>query len=65
MTFLRTGTLKDSDFLGTQTYVLADGSSVPSQTFRIRMLKVGDRVIENVIGSVADVRGSLPLGQSF
>ena len=65
MTLLRTGTLKDSDFLGTQTYVLADGSRVPSQTFRIRMLKVGDRVIENVIGSVADVRGSLLLGQSF
>jgi predicted aspartyl protease len=65
MTLLRTGTLKDSDFLGTQTYVLADGSRVPSQTFRMRMLKVGDRVIENVIGSVADVRGSLLLGQSF
>jgi clan AA aspartic protease (TIGR02281 family) len=64
-TLIRAGTLKDSDFFGTQTYVLADGSKVPSQTFRIRTLKVGDRVIENVVGSVADVNGSLLLGQSF
>ena len=65
MTLVRTGTLKREDFLGTRTYVLADGSKVPSQTFRIRTLKVGDRVIENVVGSVADVEGSLLLGQSF
>jgi predicted aspartyl protease len=62
---LRTGTLKESDFLGTKTYVLADGSTVPSPTFRIRTLKVGDRIIENVIGAVADIKGSLLLGQSF
>jgi aspartyl protease family protein len=65
MTLLRTGTLKESDFLGTKTYVLADGSTVPSPTFRIRTLKVGDRIIENVIGAVADIKGSLLLGQSF
>ena len=64
-TLSRTGTLKESDFLGKRNYVLADGSIVPSETFRIRTLKVGDRVIENVIGSVADVKGSLLLGQSF
>lgn len=28
-------------------------------------MKVGDRTIENVIGAVADVTGSLLLGQSF
>jgi aspartyl protease family protein len=65
MVMVRTGTLEDSDFLGTQTYRLADGSTVPSQTFRIRTLKVGDRVIENVTGSVTGVEGSLLLGQSF
>jgi hypothetical protein len=37
----------------------------PSPTFRIRTLKVGDRIIENVIGAVADIKGSLLLGQSF
>ncbi len=65
MTLMRTGTLLESDFLGTKTYVLADGSKVPSRTFRIRSLKVGDTVVENVIGSMAAVEGSLLLGQSF
>jgi hypothetical protein len=45
LTLMRTGTLAGSDFLGTQTDVLADGSTMPSETFRIRTLKVGNRVI--------------------
>ncbi len=65
MTLMRTGTLKKTDFLGEKTYVLADGSKVPSQTFRIRSLKVGNKVIEDVNGSVASVKGGLLLGQSF
>jgi TPR repeat protein/predicted aspartyl protease len=65
MTLMRTGTLKESDFLGEKTYILADGSKVPSQTFRIRSLKVGNKILENVTGSVATVQGSLLLGQSF
>jgi len=65
MTLTRAGTIRSSDFLGTQRYKLADGSEVPSQTFRIRSLKVGDRILENVIGSIAPVQGSLLLGQSF
>ena len=65
LTLMRTGTLTGADFTGTNTYVLADGSRVPSQNFRIRSLKIGDRVLENVSGSVASVDGSLLLGQSF
>jgi aspartyl protease family protein len=65
LTLVRTGTLQKGDFLGTQTYQLADGSTVPSRTFRIRSLTVGDRVIQNVIGSMTNVEGSLLLGQSF
>lgn len=64
-TLWRTGTLADTDFAGTRTYVLADGSTIPSATFRIRSLRVGDRVLENVSGSVAPLQGSLLLGQSF
>ena len=64
-TLMRTGTLKESDFLGQQTYRLADGSKVPSRTFRIRSLKLGDKVLENVDGSVAPMQGPLLLGQSF
>ncbi|MFZ2107046.1 MAG: retroviral-like aspartic protease family protein [Roseiarcus sp.] len=65
LTLMRTGTLRQEDFLGTNTYVLADGSSVPSQTFRIRSLKVGDRVIEDVTATMGNVKGDLLLGQSF
>ncbi len=64
-TLMRTGTLTATDFTGTNTYVLADGSMVPSQTFRIRSLKVGNWVLENVSGSVGSWNGSLLLGQSF
>jgi aspartyl protease family protein len=65
MTLVRTGTITDDDFLGKQTYEMADGSTVPSQRFNIRSLMVGDRTLENVVGSIAPVAGSLLLGQSF
>lgn len=65
MTLMRTGTLKRTDYLAEKTYVLADGSEVPSQTFRIRSLKVGNKVLQNVNGSIAPVNGSLLLGRSF
>ena len=65
MTLTRTGTLKSDDFLGEQTYILADGSTVPSQRFVIRSLKVGDKVVDDVTGSVASVKGVPLLGQSF
>jgi len=65
LTLIRTGTIASTDFLGEQTYLLADGSTIPSKTFRIRSLKVGDKTLEGVVGSVAPVHGSLLLGQSF
>jgi aspartyl protease family protein len=65
LTLLRTGTLSNSDFLGSKNYRLANGTIVPSQTFRIHSLKVGDKVIENVTASTTNVEGSLLLGQSL
>jgi uncharacterized protein len=65
MTLIRTGSITNDDFLGKRTYTLADGTSVPSDTFRIRSLKVGNVVLENVMGSVASVNADLLLGQSF
>lgn len=64
-TLIRTGTITDSDFIGTGTYRLADGSTTSSRTFRIRSLKVGGIVLQNVVGSVTGSKGSLLLGQSF
>jgi predicted aspartyl protease len=65
LALMRAGTLTKADFLGTHTYILADGSKVPSQTFRIKSLKVGDTILENVVGSVGSGNGTLLLGQSF
>jgi predicted aspartyl protease len=64
-TLLRTETITDADFLDKQTYQLADGSTVPSQRFVIRTLKIGDKTLENVVGGIAPVAGTLLLGQSF
>jgi predicted aspartyl protease len=65
LTLIRTGTINDSDFLGNRTYQLADGSSLPSPIFRIRSLRVGSVRVSNVTASVAPVRATLLLGQSF
>ena len=64
-TLVRTGSFKGSDITSKHTYELTDGSKVQSFTFTIRSLKVGDKVVENVRGSVAAAEGSLLLGQSF
>jgi predicted aspartyl protease len=65
LTLFRTKTLSEQDFIGQQLYRLADGSSVPSNTFRIRSLKVGNLQLKNVVGNVGDVSGIPLLGQSF
>lgn len=64
-TLIRTKTITDQECLGQHTYVLADGSKVPSQQFRIRSLKVGNKTVENVVASIASVNGEILLGQSF
>jgi predicted aspartyl protease len=64
-TLMRTNTVTVEDFLGKQTYVLADGSRVPSQLFRIRSLRVGNKTVENVVASIASSNAMILLGQSF
>src|SRR5262249_7928832 len=64
-TLKRTGTIRDADIFGQKTYVWADGSKAQSVTFRIRPLKVGDKLVQNVTGSVPPSGGTLLLGQSF
>ena len=65
LTLIRTGTIGQSDFIGSQKYQLADGSVIDSPQFIIHTLKVGDLTVENVRVSIGDVKGSLLLGQSF
>jgi hypothetical protein len=64
-TLKRAGTIDDSDLLGRQIYVLADGSKSESMLFRIRSLKVDDVALQNVRASVSPAQGILLLGQSF
>jgi len=64
-TLNRAGTVEENDYVGKQTFVLADGTKSESMIFTIRSLKVGDIIIKNVKASVASARGSLLLGQSF
>lgn len=62
---MRAGTLTRADFLGKKSYELADGSTVRAETFRIRVLRVGNREIRDVMGSVAESGAGLLLGQTF
>jgi predicted aspartyl protease len=64
-TLIRTGTLQETDFIGKQNYKLADGSTIPSPTFRIRSLTVNKIEIGNVKARIASAAGELLLGQSF
>jgi predicted aspartyl protease len=65
LTLMRTGTIKQTDFIGVEKSRLANGSIVSSRTFIIRSLKVGDRTVTNVRANITNVAGSLLLGQSF
>jgi clan AA aspartic protease (TIGR02281 family) len=64
-TLKRTSTVKDDDLIGQQSYVLADGSTTQSAIFKIRSLKIGELVVEDVKASVTPAHASLLLGQSF
>jgi predicted aspartyl protease len=64
-TLIRTNTISDQDFIGVQTYILADGTKVPSAKFRIHQLKVGKTTLENVDASISSSKAEILLGQSF
>ena len=65
LTLLRSGTLKAADFTGSRTYLLADGSKLPSATFVMKSLRIGDRALRDVEGGISPIQGELLLGQSF
>ncbi len=64
-TLTRAGTISRADFIGTKTYVLADGSKLPSEAFILHELRVGSQVVDNVTASVVPIQGKLLLGQSL
>ncbi len=61
----QTGTLTDADFLGQKIYMMADGSKVPSDIYRIATLRIGRMVMQDVTVRVAAEKSEFLLGQSF
>jgi clan AA aspartic protease (TIGR02281 family) len=59
------GSIRSEDMLGSETYVMANGASIKAETFRIRSLKVGSIVLQNVRGVVSQYAGPPLLGMSF
>ena len=66
LTLIRTGTVTESDFVGTQKYVFADGSIANSNVFIIREIQIGNKVEKNVKASISNsIDAPLLLGQSI
>jgi predicted aspartyl protease len=65
MTLARAGTISEEDFIGSQTYTLADGSQLKGDQFRLREARLGNHIAHNVVASIGPVRGDLLLGQTF
>jgi clan AA aspartic protease (TIGR02281 family) len=64
-TLARTGTVTRSDFIGTGTAMLADGSRHASDNYVLHEMRVGDHIVRNVVASVVSVNGDPLLGQTF
>jgi clan AA aspartic protease (TIGR02281 family) len=64
-TLMKSGTMTGADLLGSKTYMLADGSMVPSKIYRMASLRIGGMVMQNVTVRIAAAKSSLLLGQSF
>jgi clan AA aspartic protease (TIGR02281 family) len=61
----RAGKLARGDFIGTRTYVMADGSKVPSRRILLREVTVGGQTVANVTASIGRPGSPPLLGQSF
>lgn len=61
----RAGTIKESDFIGSQNYQFADGSTAKSSVFNIKSIQIGNKEIKNVRASISNTLSApLLLGQS-
>jgi clan AA aspartic protease (TIGR02281 family) len=61
----QSGGIRDTDLTGRETYTMANGQARTALTFRIRALRIGPVLVENVRGSVLDYAGPPLLGMSF
>jgi clan AA aspartic protease (TIGR02281 family) len=61
----RQGTIKPEDSRGTASVVLADGSTHKEPRFLLRNLKVGDKILADILATVSPTGTDPLLGQSF
>lgn len=65
LTLIKTGTISESDFIGTQQYRFANGSTATSQVFYLNEVKVGDLTLKKVRATISNsVDAPMLLGQS-
>ena len=65
LVLMRNGSISPSDGRGSVTLINADGSSRKARRFVIHELKVGDRIVTKVLGTVSSPDTTPLLGQSF
>jgi aspartyl protease family protein len=59
------GTLTDEDFLGTLNFSDANGDITPGMVVRLRTVKIGNKILENIEASIVDNdKAPLLLGQT-
>jgi aspartyl protease family protein len=65
LTLIRTGTITDKDFIGTQTYQFADGTKAKSKILILKQLQIGNKIVYNVRATISNsLNAPLLLGQS-
>jgi aspartyl protease family protein len=66
LTLIRTGTVTEKDFLGTETYKFADGTTAKSKVFIIKEIRLGNKTVTNVKAAISNsIKAPLLLGQSL
>jgi aspartyl protease family protein len=65
MVLFRSGTVDKSDYIGTQTYVFADGSTAECDVFNIKEINIGGMILKNVTASISNsMDAPMLMGQS-
>jgi predicted aspartyl protease len=61
----RQGSLGPSDTLGDRSFVVADGRKLVQKTIRLRSIRIGDRMMDNVLATIGALHSQALLGQSL
>lgn len=65
LTLIRTGTITEKDWLPSQNYIFADGSTAKSKRFLIKKLIIGNQILTNIEASISNsVEAPMLVGQN-